>query len=65
MHGFLRGLDAFAAQLTLLEREPEQIDVCEAQAAEAALFGDDPDGDEEESEDEGEQRPAAIAESSH
>lgn len=63
MSGFLRGLDAFTAQLLLMQREPEAIDVCDAAAAEAALFSaedeGDPDGDEED--EQTEQRPAAIA----
>lgn len=67
MSGFLRGLDAFTAQLLLLERAPEQVDVCEAQAAEAALFGGaedgegDPDDDETSDTDEtSEPAPAAY-----
>jgi hypothetical protein len=60
MFTFLRGLDAFAAQLLLMERD---VDVCDLAAAEAALFGDDPDGDEEDEqgEDTSEPAPAAIA----
>lgn len=54
---WLRGVDAFAAQLLLMQREP---DVCDQAAAEAALFEGDPDGDEDESEETSEPAPAAY-----
>lgn len=60
---WLRGLDTFAAQLLLLERD---VDACDLAAAEAALGGDeaedegDPDGDETDEQDEPD-IPAAIA----
>lgn len=57
---WLRGLDAFAAQLMVMQRAPEAIDVCEDAAEEAALCEadeGDPDGDETGT---GTSEPAAI-----